>query len=150
MAKGPGLLKRTALALTVPVFYYYFSLFFFAPKFSTKCEGMLSQSYYTHSKIWAPKNRVVNCYYDPKTEVKISMFALKERDLENWEKYMPKFTEVENNEGIKALSGSYLLAPDERPTSGNLYIANGIAYDHTWTYVYDERAKILWAEIKYK
>ncbi len=110
---------------------------------STGCSQFVIDTYEIHSGITIPDVDFVNCYYDELSNTRISIYSLKSGiDLSYFEPL-----ELSTNSNV--LNGLELLEESERPNTEQLYKATGEKWGTKWTYVLDQEAQKLWAELTY-
>ncbi len=109
---------------------------------SKDCGSFVIDSYEIHSNIDIPKVQPVNCYFDPASKVRISVFRLKSHI--NFQ----KFNKVDSIKLGDVLRGSFMLPEEERPAGSSLYVMSGERWGATWTYLLDRRSNKLWAELR--
>jgi len=109
---------------------------------SKDCGSFVIDSYEIHSGIDIPKVQPVNCYFDPASKVRVSVFRLKGRIN------LQKFNKVDSTKFGDALQASFMLPEEERPVGSSLYVLSGEKWGSTWTYLLDSRSNKLWAELR--
>lgn len=129
-------IKWTALLfiLLAPILFIYMTF-----TNSVDCNQLVIDTYEMHSGINIPDVEFVNCYYDEVANTRISVYELNaQMDLSKFER--------SNTANLKGIS---LLEETEHPNSTELYLASGEKWGTQWTYVVDEEAGRLWAELRY-
>lgn len=124
------------LMLATPIVFIYLTF-----SNSVDCSQLVIDTYELHSGINIPKVEFVNCYYDERSNTRISVYELKS-DIELRNFQFSHFTS-------QTLHGMPLLDETERPDKADLYLASGKKWGNKWTYVVDNDANRLWAELKY-
>jgi len=117
-------------------------LFVYTIANSKDCGSFVIDSYEIHSGIDIPKVQPVNCYFDPASNVRVSVFRLKGRIN------LQKFNQVDSTKLGDALQSSFMLPDEERPAGSSLYVMSGERWGATWTYLLDRRSNKLWAELR--
>lgn len=126
------------LAIGIPGFFVYSTF-----TNSKGCGQLVIDTYEFHSGIDIPNVQSVNCYYDEKSQTRISVYnLLASMDLS-------RFETSANSTNIEYLNGMGLLDETERPKSKKIYRATGEKKGTKWTYIVDKKANRLWAELKY-
>ncbi|NND34295.1 MAG: hypothetical protein HKN76_17050 [Saprospiraceae bacterium] len=125
-------------AVLLPVLFLFFSF-----KNSKGCGQLVIDTYEIHAKINIPKVNNINCYYDDRTGVRISIYDVKAK------LNLDKFELVPRKKALNGMSGNYLLDEEELPGSNRLYLATGSKWGRDWTFVFEAGADRLWAELAY-
>lgn len=126
------------LILATPVFLVYLTF-----SNSNNCNQFVIDTYEIHSGIDIPNVDFVNCYYDEKSDTRISVYNL------NSTIELGEFEQVNISSVPEVLQGFSLLGEAEQPSEKELYIASGSKWGTNWTYVVDVKSNRLWAELKY-
>lgn len=126
------------LILGVPMVFIYLTF-----SNSTDCSQLVIDTYELHSGIDIPEVDAMNCYYDEKTNVRISVYKL------NTTIDLRKFKLSRDSSSDQLLHGFDLLSELEQPDQAELYLARGEKWGREWTYVVDTKSQRLWAELKY-
>lgn len=117
------------------------SFFFLTIKNSKDCSQIVIDTYEIHSKIDIPEVDHVNCYFDEKRNTRISIYNLKGHINIDGFDYVHTIKDE--------LKGMDLLSIEEKPSNPSIYVASGERFGRSWTYVVDQRANRLWAELNY-
>ncbi|MCG8307339.1 MAG: hypothetical protein MI975_08100 [Cytophagales bacterium] len=120
---------------------YLFGLFKFSN--SNDCSQLVIDTYELHSGINIPEVDFVNCYYDEKSNTRISIYDL------NTSIDLNKFELLSSASPNDLLQGLDLLGELERPTGADIYLASGEKWGTKWTYAVDTAHRRLWAELNY-
>lgn len=127
------------IVLATPIFLIYMTF-----SNSLDCSQLVIDTYEIHSGINIPEVEFVNCYYDEDSNTRISVYEL------NTKMGLSKFKSSKFSSLPEALSGYNLLSESERPDETQLYLASGEKWGTKWTYLVDNNALRLWAELKYE
>lgn len=128
-----------ALWIGIPVCLIYLTF-----SNSKDCSQLVIDSYEIHSGIDIPAVEFVNCYYDEKSQTRISVYDLKaEINTSAFEELKSLAAQAD------ILQGQVLLEEHEQPTASTLYVASGESGDTKWTYLLDADTQRLWAELVY-
>ena len=126
------------LVLAAPIFLIYLTF-----SNSTDCSQLVIDTYEIHSGINIPEVTLVNCHYDENSKTRIAVYELDSYiDLSKFE--FSQFTSE-----TELLHGLSLLDETERPSRKLMYLASGEKWGTKWTYLVDNDARRLWAELKY-
>lgn len=113
---------------------------------SKDCTQLVIDTYEIHSGIDIPKAESINCYFDGKKNVRLSIYSMK--GLVYLDRYIQKY----KFEPIvlKALSFPVALSENEKPKGEKLYAVSGTKWGNAWRYVLEKESNRLWVEIKYE
>ena len=126
------------LILATPIILVYLTF-----SNSTDCSQLVIDTYEIHSGIDIPEVSFVNCYYDEKSDTRISVYDL------NSSINLNKFELSNTSSESGLLQGFDLLGESERPSETDVYVASGEKWGTKWTYVVKAKSRRLWAELKY-
>ncbi len=138
--KRKNIIRAGALLfIATPIIFIYLTF-----SNSTDCSQLVIDTYELHSGINIPEVDFVNCYYDELSNTRISAYKLNSSiDLSSFE---PIVLSSQSN----ILNGMDLLEKTERPNTAQLYKASGEKWGTKWTYIVDQEAQKLWAELIYE
>ena len=113
---------------------------------SKGCSQIVIDTNELHSGIDIPDVDFINCYFDAKRKIRVSIYKLKLNDF-----YLDMY--VSNNDfkliHPTAYSRITQLEINEQPTIGELYKVSGIKWGNKWKYVVERETGKLWVEIIY-
>ncbi len=122
------------LVLATPIFFIYLTI-----SSSMGCNQFVIDTYEFYSGINIPEVESVNCYYDEDSKTQISVYELDAYiDLSKFE--------ISKSSYVQGMS---LIDETERPSGNKVYLASGEKWGTKWTYIVDNDARKLWAELKY-
>ncbi len=135
-----AILFSSALIFVVPAFYLFVS---YAAENSQDCSQFVIDSYEVHSGVDIPKVNAINCYYDMRNKVRLSVYLL-DTQIDT---YLQRHKFVRNPARLDQLINMYaLLDESELPVSAQLYTING----GTWKYVVERETGKMWVEMAFR
>ena len=133
---------KIAVAVLVVLFVLPSTFIYMTFVNSKDCSQIVIDTYEVYSNINIPNCESVNCHYDEAKEIRVAVYDLKGvLDLGNFE--LIDFSNEEH------LQGTDLLNEVERPNVDKAYIAQGVKWNTSWVYIYDDATQRLWAELRY-
>jgi hypothetical protein len=112
---------------------------------SKDCTQIVIDTYEIHSGIDIPKIESINCYFDDKRDIRLSIYSFK--GIIYLDKYLHdhKFEPV----NLKELIFPFPLSREEMPKEDKLYAVSGTKWGREWRYIVERESNRLWVEIKY-
>jgi hypothetical protein len=112
---------------------------------SKGCSQIVIDTNELHSGIDIPDVDFINCYFDDKRKIRVSIYHLKLNEFQ-LDTYIDKFELVDQT----FYSGITQIDIMEQPTTNKLYELSGTRWGNKWKYIVEPATGILWAEISYK
>ena len=111
---------------------------------SKGCSQIVIDTNELHSGIDIPDVDFINCYFDERKKIRVSIYKLKLNEF-YLDAYISKFKLIDQ----MAFSGIIQLEMKEHPTTNKLYEVGGTKWGNEWKYVVERETGILWVEIIY-
>lgn len=114
---------------------------------SKDCSQFVIDTYELHSGIDIPKVKYINCYYDERKEIRISIYQLATNVNQYINQHNFELIQFRSDSDFK---GFGMLNPNELPENKELYVAKGEKWGHKWQYVIEKETKRIWLELSYR
>jgi hypothetical protein len=111
---------------------------------SKGCSQIVIDTNELHSGINIPDVDFINCYFDERNKIRVSIYKLKLNEYYSTN-YTRKFKLIDQT----AFSGITQLEISEQPMDNKLYEATGTKWGDKWKYVVEPETGRLWVEIIY-
>ena len=111
---------------------------------SKGCSQIVIDTNELHSGIDIPDVDFINCYFDERKQIRVSIYKLKFNEF-YLKTYTSKFKLIDQT----TFSGITQLEINEQPISDKLYEATGTKWGDKWKYVVEPETGRLWVEIIY-
>ena len=111
---------------------------------SKGCSQIVIDTNEMHSGIDIPEVDFINCYFDERKKIRVSIYRLKLNEF-YVDAFISKFKLVDQTR----YSGITKLEIKEQPTANKLYERSGTKWGNEWKYVVEPETRLLWVEIIY-
>jgi len=111
---------------------------------SKGCSQLVIDTNELHSGIDIPDVDVINCYFDERKKIRVSIYKLKLNEF-YLNTYTTKFKLVDQ----ATFSGITQVEISEQPMNGKLFETTGTKWGNKWKYVVEPETGRLWVEIIY-
>ena len=111
---------------------------------SQGCSQIVIDTNELHSGIDIPDVDFINCYFDEKNKIRVSIYNLKLDDAQ-LATYINKFELIDQT----TFSGITELDIMEQPETNKLCKISGTQWGNKWKYIVEPSTRILWVEIIY-